>query len=119
MIGGDAKYPSVAAASVLAKTARDAYCIEADAQYPQYGFAQHKGYGTKAGLRQGMGCPLPDYDLLAYYFELGGRKLTIGSDAHFLRDVGASIPEVCEKLRGMGFTTLSTFEGGRETLLTL
>ena len=72
-----------------------------------------------SGLRQGMGCPLPDYDLLAYYFELGGRKLTIGSDAHFLRDVGASIPEVCEKLRGMGFTTLSTFEGGRETLLPL
>ena len=61
VIGGDAKYPSVAAASVLAKTARDAYCIEADAQYPQYGFAQHKGYGTKAhraAILQYGPCPL-------------------------------------------------------------
>ena len=58
VIGGDAKYPSVAAASVLAKTARDAYCIEAD---PQYGFAQHKGYGTKAhraAILQYGPCPL-------------------------------------------------------------
>ena len=61
VIGGDAKYPSVAAASVLAKTARDAYCIEVDAQYPQYGFAQHKGYGTKAhraAILQYGPCPL-------------------------------------------------------------
>lgn len=45
---GDAKSASIAAASVLAKTARDASLRELDEQYPQYGFAQHKGYGTKA-----------------------------------------------------------------------
>lgn len=42
----DQKSYSVAAASILAKVARDAHCLELDALYPQYGFAQHKGYGT-------------------------------------------------------------------------
>lgn len=47
IIGGDAKSHSIAAASILAKVARDRDCIELDAQYPQYGIAKHKGYGTK------------------------------------------------------------------------
>ena len=47
IIGGDAKSPNIAAASILAKVARDRDCIELDAQYPQYGIAKHKGYGTK------------------------------------------------------------------------
>ncbi len=47
IIGGDAQSPSIAAASILAKVARDRDCIELDAQYPQYGIAKHKGYGTK------------------------------------------------------------------------
>lgn len=49
VIGGDGTCPSIAAASILAKTARDAYCRDTlDARYPEYGFAVHKGYGTKA-----------------------------------------------------------------------
>ena len=47
VIGGDAKSPSIAAASILAKVARDRDCIALDEQYPQYGIAKHKGYGTK------------------------------------------------------------------------
>ena len=47
VIGGDAKSPSIAAASILAKVARDRDCIDLDAKYPQYGIAKHKGYGTK------------------------------------------------------------------------
>ena len=47
IIGGDAKSPSIAAASILAKVARDRDCIDLDAKYPQYGIAKHKGYGTK------------------------------------------------------------------------
>lgn len=43
---GDCQSLSIAAASVLAKTARDAYMLELDARYPGYGFARHKGYGT-------------------------------------------------------------------------
>lgn len=48
IVGGDAKSMSIAAASVLAKVTRDRYMIEMDTRYPQYGFAKHKGYGTKA-----------------------------------------------------------------------
>lgn len=47
LIKGDALSPSVAAASILAKVSRDRYMLELDAQYPQYQFARHKGYGTK------------------------------------------------------------------------
>ena len=48
IIKGDANSASIAAASILAKVARDRYVSEElDAQYPQYRFAKHKGYGTK------------------------------------------------------------------------
>ncbi|MCQ2427610.1 MAG: ribonuclease HII [Clostridia bacterium] len=48
VIGGDAKSPSIAAASILAKVTRDRMCLELDALYPGYGIAKHKGYGTPA-----------------------------------------------------------------------
>ena len=47
VVHGDALSPSIAAASILAKVTRDRLCIELDRQYPQYGIAKHKGYGTK------------------------------------------------------------------------
>jgi len=47
LIKGDARSLSIAAASVLAKTARDAWMIELGDRYPEYGFAAHKGYGTR------------------------------------------------------------------------
>ena len=48
IVGGDGKCASIAAASILAKVTRDRYMLEMAQRYPQYGFAQHKGYGTKA-----------------------------------------------------------------------
>lgn len=51
IIGGDAKVEEIMAASILAKTARDAMMTELDKQYPAYGFAAHKGYPTAAHLR--------------------------------------------------------------------
>ena len=48
VVKGDATCASVAAASILAKVTRDRLMVELDAQYPGYGFAAHKGYGTKA-----------------------------------------------------------------------
>lgn len=48
IIKGDAKSDSIGAASILAKVARDRHMIKLDEKYPQYGFAKHKGYGTKA-----------------------------------------------------------------------
>lgn len=50
VVHGDATSPSIAAASILAKVTRDRLCAELDAQYPQYGIAKHKGYGTKAHM---------------------------------------------------------------------
>lgn len=48
LIKGDALCTSVAAASILAKVSRDRFMLLLDESYPQYGFAAHKGYGTKA-----------------------------------------------------------------------
>lgn len=50
IVKGDAQSLSIAAASIIAKVTRDRLMIELDAQFPQYGFAQHKGYGTAAHL---------------------------------------------------------------------
>ena len=50
IVHGDAISQSIAAASILAKVTRDRMCIELDRQYPQYGIAKHKGYGTKAHM---------------------------------------------------------------------
>ncbi len=48
IVGGDAKSPSIAAASILAKVTRDRMMIELDSVYPGYGLAGHKGYPTKS-----------------------------------------------------------------------
>lgn len=48
VIGGDARSQSIAAASVLAKTARDRLMASLEAVYPGYGFGQHRGYGVRA-----------------------------------------------------------------------
>lgn len=50
LVKGDARSFSIAAASIVAKVARDAMMVELDAIYPQYGFADHKGYGTRVHL---------------------------------------------------------------------
>ena len=48
IIKGDGQYAHIAAASILAKTARDTYMMELHHQYPQYGWDKNKGYGTAA-----------------------------------------------------------------------
>jgi ribonuclease HII len=60
IVRGDAKVPAISAASILAKVTRDRWCAELDAQFPQYGFAGHKGYGTAehlAALKAHGACP--------------------------------------------------------------
>lgn len=61
VVKGDAKSISIAAASILAKVARDRYIDEMGKVYPEYGFENHKGYGTKAHtdaiLKYGV-CPI-------------------------------------------------------------
>ena len=50
VVGGDAREPAIAAASILAKTVRDAEMVALDRRFPGYGFAAHKGYATPAHL---------------------------------------------------------------------
>ena len=61
IVKGDGLSLSIAAASIIAKVERDRIMLAADAEYPQYGFAAHKGYGTSlhlARLREYGPCPL-------------------------------------------------------------
>ena len=60
LVGGDALVPEISAASIIAKVHRDRWCAQLDAQYPDYGFARHKGYGTVQhldALRRLGACP--------------------------------------------------------------
>ncbi|MCC8155951.1 MAG: ribonuclease HII [Oscillospiraceae bacterium] len=61
IVGGDGKCACIAAASILAKVTRDRYMCEQAEKYPEYGFAQHKGYGTRQhyeALRRCGPCPM-------------------------------------------------------------
>lgn len=69
VIKGDALSCSIAAASILAKVSRDRMCLEDDKLYPQYGFAKHKGYGTREhmdAIRQYGPCPLHRRSFLGF-----------------------------------------------------
>ena len=52
IVGGDGKVASISAASIIAKTHRDAIMVELDRTYPVYEFARHKGYGTRVHLER-------------------------------------------------------------------
>lgn len=73
VVKGDARCATVAAASILAKVSRDRLMTELDAVYPEYGFAIHKGYGTKAHYaaldRYGL-CPIHRRSFLKRYVQL-------------------------------------------------
>jgi ribonuclease HII len=60
VVRGDALVPAISAASILAKVHRDRWCLDYDREFPQYGFAAHKGYGTAvhlAALQAHGACP--------------------------------------------------------------
>ena len=70
IIKGDAKSVSIAAASIVAKVTRDRLMKELDAQYPVYGFAQNKGYGSAehiAALKKYGPCPLHRRSFIGHF----------------------------------------------------
>ena len=72
VISGDALSVSISAASILAKVTRDRICLENDRDYPEYGFAKHKGYGTREhmdALRRLGPCPLHRRSFLKFLDE--------------------------------------------------
>ena len=71
IIKGDSLSANIAAASILAKVTRDRFMEEQDANYPQYGFAIHKGYGTQAhyaALREYGPCPIHRLTFLKKFY---------------------------------------------------
>ena len=72
IIKGDAKSRSIAAASIMAKVTRDRMMEQYDALYPEYGFARHKGYGTKAhieALKEYGPCPIHRRTFIKNFFK--------------------------------------------------
>ncbi len=71
IVKGDSKSANIAAASILAKVTRDRFMVEIDAEYSQYGFAVHKGYGTQkhyAALREHGACPIHRRSFLKKFY---------------------------------------------------
>ena len=66
VIKGDAKSPSIAAASILAKVSRDRFMYELDREMPEYQFAKHKGYGTKLHYEMIKKYGISDYHRLSF-----------------------------------------------------
>lgn len=91
VVKGDARVAEISAASILAKTARDADCYELDKLYPEYGFARHKGYPTKDHLEA-----LAKLPILPCYRKSYGpvKKLLAGSQD----EVGTISPNVQKRL---------------------
>lgn len=90
IIKGDGKVFSIAAASIIAKVTRDRMMHEAHAKWPEYGFAQHKGYGTKlhmATVRRLGPCPIhrltfrPLPEIVSEQAEAAGKPETAEAEA--------------------------------------
>ena len=73
IVDGDALIRSIAAASIVAKVTRDRMMLEYDREYPAYGFAKHKGYGTKThmdALRKFGPCPIHRMSFKPVYYSI-------------------------------------------------
>lgn len=81
-----------------------------------------KGIGMEvntSGLRQKLGETMPNLELLKRYYALGGRLVTLGSDAHCTEDLGKGIDEGMELLKAAGFTQFAVYEKRKPVLLPL
>jgi histidinol-phosphatase (PHP family) len=65
---------------------------------------------NSSGIRKGLGVPMPCEEYVARYREMGGRMITLGSDAHRVSDVAADMPECIEMLKKLGFSEICIFD---------
>lgn len=72
-----------------------------------------------SGLRQQPGVCFPDRTILSWYHEMGGRAVTVGSDAHYAEHVGANLTDAVALLRDVGFDSLCVFERRRRSTIPL
>ncbi len=76
IIHGDALAYNIACASILAKVTRDRLMQQYDVEYPEYGFAKHKGYGTKehiANLQKYGKCPIHRLSFIGHFVNIDGK----------------------------------------------
>lgn len=64
---------------------------------------------NSSGYRQGLDGPLPDYDIIKIYREMGGENITVGGDAHYVEDLCLNIEKVYETLKEMGFKYICSY----------
>lgn len=74
---------------------------------------------NSSGIRKGLHLPMPNEEYIRRYFELGGRMITVGSDAHRASDVGADIPQVMRLLRSIGFSEICIFKKRQPVFLAI
>lgn len=72
-----------------------------------------------SGFRHSSAMGLPHFDILRHYHQLGGTRITIGSDSHRAEYVGYKVPETTDVLKKIGFQTISTFGLRHEYLVKL
>ena len=70
-----------------------------------------------SGLRQSIGETLPGEDLLRKYYDMGGRLITMGSDAHKPEDIGKGIAEGIALAKKIGFTAVSVYKKRKPILI--
>jgi histidinol-phosphatase (PHP family) len=63
-----------------------------------------------SGLRTSLGKPMPDYNIIKMWNYMGGRKITIGSDAHTSNDVGKFVEDGLDLIAECGFNNITTYE---------
>ena len=70
-----------------------------------------------SGFRQGLGEPLPTIEVLKWYHELGGQIVTVGSDAHYLKDLGRDLERGIKIIKDLGFQGISSYTAGEVNII--
>ncbi len=72
---------------------------------------------NSSGIRKGLNVPMPSAEYIRRYHNKGGRLITVGSDAHWVNDVGANIPECLAMLRDIGYNEICVFSRKNPTFI--